>query len=496
MNAVNLYVLTREVNADIREEYEFALSSRAYPIKYRLEEIELMRAIVNSLKYYKAPPITYDGWFYAFSIPQISKEFDLIRIGKNAVINIELKSQFVEHNKVSNQMNQNRYYLSHLQKKVFSFLIMPDVNGIIRLFKYHENLEDSSYHELIEVINIDSEYCVSNIEKLFDPSLFLVSPINSPKRFLNKEYFLNNHQQEIKRRIINAKSDEQLFGIKGSAGTGKTLLLYDIAFSFGEIKRTCIIHGGLLSEGHIYLNERTQKITIISAKEATEDKLKSFDVICVDESQRIYTEIIDMLLELSKTGKTCIFAYDYKQALSKAEISRNIPKRLSNMTNFQEFILTDHIRTNKEIFSFIRAMIKLTDLPKGRVSYDCIDILYANSIKEADSILKLYIEKGYKFITITPSQYVFNQIDHYSNTTNSHQIIGQEFDNVVVIIDTNFRYDDNGVLQGKEHPNPDYLFARLFYQNITRARKRLCVLVLNNPDVFTKLIRIKNQSLT
>ncbi len=36
---------------------------------------------------------------------------------------------------------------------------------------------------------------------------------------------------------------------------------------------------------------------------------------------------------------------------------------------------------------------------------------------------------------------------------------------------------------------------RLFYQNITRARSRLCLVVLNNPEVFETLIRIKNNRL-
>ena len=74
---------------------------------------------------------------------------------------------------------------------------------------------------------------------------------------------------------------------------------------------------------------------------------------------------------------------------------------------------------------------------------------------------------------------------------NSHEVIGQEFDYVLVVIDNNFRYDANGDLTAREHPNPEYLFPRLFYQNISRAREKLCIVVLNNKELFGNLLHIK-----
>ena len=95
----------------------------------------------------------------------------------------------------------------------------------------------------------------------------------------------------------------------------------------------------------------------------------------------------------------------------------------------------------------------------------------------------------------TPSRYVVNQIDEYPSSANSHLVIGQEFDEVLVVIDGNFAYDNNGELSAKRHPNPDYLFERLFYQNITRARKKLCLVVIDNPKMFECLLAIKNQTI-
>jgi hypothetical protein len=50
-------------------------------------------------------------------------------------------------------------------------------------------------------------------------------------------------------------------------------------------------------------------------------------------------------------------------------------------------------------------------------------------------------------------------------------------------------------MEAREHPTPDYLFPRLFYQNISRAREKLCIIVLENEDLFKMLLRIKENKL-
>ena len=249
----------------------------------------------------------------------------------------------------------------------------------------------------------------------------------------------------------------------------------------------------MLSQGHIYLNTMMDNVSVIGAKSISKDLIENFSVVCLDETQRLYTEGLDIILESFNNGNTntCIFSYDFAQVLSKTEYNRNNPKKLNEIQIFQERKLTEKIRTNKEVFSFIRNMMNLNDKAKAYIKYDNIDVLYAKNVKEADTISEYYRKKGYEFITFTPSKFVSNSVDHYAENINSHQVIGQEFDNVIVILDKNFRYSTEGILQAYEHPNPDYLFSRLFYQNITRARQKLCIIVLDNIDLFTKLLSIK-----
>ena len=116
MKSINLFLLSRNIPDSVYQDFECALSGREKPIKYRAEEIGLIRDIIKVFIQHKAPESYYDGWFYSFTIPQVGKEFDLLRITENSVINLELKSRSVDESKIEKQLIQNRYYLGHLKK--------------------------------------------------------------------------------------------------------------------------------------------------------------------------------------------------------------------------------------------------------------------------------------------------------------------------------------------------------------------------------------------
>ena len=54
----------------------------------------------------------FNDFHISYSIPQIGKEFDLLRITEKNILNIELKSEFTS--KIKNQLLKNRYYLKFL----------------------------------------------------------------------------------------------------------------------------------------------------------------------------------------------------------------------------------------------------------------------------------------------------------------------------------------------------------------------------------------------
>ncbi|MCR5100130.1 MAG: DUF2075 domain-containing protein [Butyrivibrio sp.] len=500
MKAVNLYTISRDTSDDIRKLYIQSLCAKEKIDKVRSEELEMIGAIAQEFLNRNCEKYCFNYWFYSFSIPQIGKEFDLLKIaGKKAVINIELKSQEVPLEKIEKQLVRNRYYLAHISDEIYSFTYVKIDDTTSRVYRYDDELKESSMDELVDSVKKVQEAISEDIEKYFRPKDYLISPFNDTEKFLDGKYYLNVHQEEIKNRILSTY-ETNLIGISGDAGTGKTLLLYDIARTIAENKKVGIIHSGLLNEGHRLLNEKLNNISIIEAKDLSEEWIGSIDMLCVDETQRLYSTNLDKILDAYKKGniESCIFSYDYNQVLSKPDLERNIPEKLRELDGYKEIKLTDKIRTSEELYSFIRNLSRLKDKPEKPMEYDDVDVVYANTQEECDRIITFYISEGYKFITYTKSLYTPSKLDHYysyKEASNSHQVIGQEFDNVIVVMDDYFSYTESGDLHAKVHPYRDYLFEKMFYQNITRARQKLCIVVLGNEDVFEKLVRIKENCL-
>lgn len=79
--------------------------------------------------------------------------------------------------------------------------------------------------------------------------------------------------------------------------------------------------------------------------------------------------------------------------IKEAEERRNIPEKLHEVNGFIEYMLSDKIRTSKEIASFTRTMMNLNNRARGYMDYSNIEILFASNTKEALEIIDLYNKK-------------------------------------------------------------------------------------------------------
>ena len=73
-------------------------------------------------------------------------------------------------------------------------------------------------------------------------------------------------------------------------------------------------------------------------------------------------------------------------------------------------------------------------------------------------------------------------------------MLGQEFDNVAVVIDDTFFYNNQKKLSVKDEDKYFYDKIGMLYQNITRARKKLNIVVLNNKEVLERCLEVLNCS--
>lgn len=141
------------------------------------------------------------------------------------------------------------------------------------------------------------------------------------------------------------------------------------------------------------------------------------------------------------------------------------------------------------IASYIKNIVNINEKDKN-ANYDCIDIYYTPTKEDAKQLLDYLYKYNYNYISFTPSLFNSHEIDSFISTYNTHNVIGQEFDNVVMIMGSDFEYLNNR-LNSKTHPNPNFIFSKIFYQGITRARIKLAIIVLRNPSLYKQLVQIK-----
>lgn len=101
---------------------------------------------------------------------------------------------------------------------------------------------------------------------------------------------------------------------------------------------------------------------------------------------------------------------------------------------------------------------------------------------------KNYWKEVGKHLIIPYNTLFFHYEAYLSNDTESaHSVVGQEFNNVVVVIDESFKYNSQGDLIAD---NTYYSQRQMLYQIITRTRKKLHIVIINNEVMLNRCIDI------
>lgn len=201
-----------------------------YGIAIKEHETRDLEGLAERLRNFGCSIKDLSGFFVGYKIPQLGKEFDLLRFGLKNIINIELKDR-ADLKKIKKQLIRNKYYLSFIGREVLAFTFIFESKELYFL-NNDEILEKREFKDLTTLITEQELDVINELDSLFNPSDFLVSPFNATNKFLAGEYFLTHQQEEIKHEIITALGTSiksEFFSISGTAGTGKTLLTYDVA---------------------------------------------------------------------------------------------------------------------------------------------------------------------------------------------------------------------------------------------------------------------------
>lgn len=477
MKSISIYALTRKQNMEHLQKLEQQLSGREHTLKIKEWELESMRALVDQLELHMQD-VSALRMFYSFQIPRLGKEFDLLQIREDQIINIELKSGVVSAEAIQKQLIQNRYYLSVLGKPIQSYTYISSQNRLMRLTN-HDHVIEASWEQLCAALQKEGKDYSGDIENLFRAEWYLFSPLTEPNRFLNKEYFLTAQQRDIKRQILKKIREEQtgFFSFSGLPGTGKTLLLYDIAMKLSNRQQVCIIHCGEAGKKWEILHKRLQRIDFLSDNQLeTQYSLDDYHAILVDEAHLLSVDTLNVLLDMSE-NRPIIFSSDSEEMISPKEMDQSTMKRMQELPNLQTFRLTNRIRTNAELSSFIQNMMHLP-IRKNQNQYPHVSVVYANDTKEADMLVQDYIRQGYQY---------FLQMENAELGVTAVR----DTEKMVVMLDERYYYDDEQYLRSRNLMRNGQSEVRSLFHLLNQAKENLAFVIKGNETVYGILLDMK-----
>lgn len=451
-------------------------------------ELEGLEALVDGLLKTKDEFSIVDNYYLGYSIPQIGKEFDLLRFGNDCIVNIEIKTRS-SPDKILRQQEKNRYYLSFLGKSLHIYTYISDENKLYKLEDGLDEVKVVDFGDLCGILLSQDVVTFNDIDGKFNPSDYLVSPFNSTDKFMSGGYFLTVQQEHIYNKIRHelSESSSRFVALTGGAGTGKTLLTYHIVkFFLNEGKRVLILHCAPLNNGHrILVDKYGWEIHMTRYAPSISD----YDLIVIDEAQRMYPYQFDTFVDKIRSyNKKCIFSYDENQYLSDNEKRYHLSERLEHELSCIPYKLTGKIRINKEVACFIKQLFDLK-LNIREMVYPNITLTYCKDFKSARNLFKVLSARNWKIPNYTPGTRSTFSYQKYSSddVDSAHSVIGQEFDNVVVVIDGKFKYNSQGRLVAD---NTYYSQRQMLYQIITRTRKKLYIVIINNETMLNRCIDI------
>ncbi|EKZ0151365.1 DUF2075 domain-containing protein, partial [Enterococcus faecalis] len=382
--------------------------------------------------------------------------------------------------------------------KFYNFIFFSESKELYKYSIEEDCFEKITMEKFLRLIDINSPSQENKINTL-TPKEYLISPLEDIEKFFKGVYYLTESQQFIVNEIIFKNG---IFGVTGIPGSGKTLVAYDL---LRRIDRQCevkalMIFGGRIREQHKEMEKRFNNVHFVSAKDVNEEILNSHDYIIIDEAQRMYKSTFSVIRswgEVNRENKKIVFFFDCDQTLSRKDMGnmlKNYFQTLEKDEKGRNFKLSDNIRSNKYIASFVKQLQVLNKKPKKDIDIlelrEKIEVRFFRNADSAKPWIKSLQRKGYTFIAPTGDNHNAASVDQFYDIKhiNTHSIIGSEIDSVVTYIDNNVVYTPQGILT--KHNREYYYLEKEIYVNISRAREKLALAIVGNYDVYSAIMEV------
>lgn len=418
------------------------------------------------------------GFNISTTIDVYNKEFDLIKIGNDILVNIELKKSY----KDLRQCEDNyKIFTFHFPKhNVYVFQYLEKDNS---LFLYNHN------NSTLE--NIGFEYADSLIYSIKNPEVFLPKVINDnayidANFYLNNKYILNSSQENAKNRIHEFidNSANNTITVSGRAGTGKSLLALDLYNELSSNYNVKYIVGFTLE--NIKDKRLIDRLGITTIKEFCKNKEKC-DILIVDEAQRISESNYNIFKEC--TSKKILLFGDMYQNIESEQCF--IDLRDNKNKNVDHVIIDYVVRSDDTFDIFARKILNIgyKNLKGKRLKINDIHIKMITDLKIEDLTNSVIIEPAKSVFFEDCTSKCNNQICKRIKQKSAINLVpytslGSEYKNVVLFFCNGYSVNNNQIYINKKVCYGN-LRAQL-YNIITRTTDSLTI-VTENIKMYTYL---------
>ena len=130
---------------------------------------------------------------------------------------------------------------------------------------------------------------------------------------------------------------------------------------------------------------------------------------------------------------------------------------------------------------------------KGNPNEANIDIIKIHNYSEAHKYVE-YLRENYSYTLLKPLN---NETikKNYNYGDHGYNVIGKEFENIIIILDKRYFYDSQNGLQISREKNEykeTHNLLKLNYELVTRVKNKLTILIVENDKLYENMIKIKN----
>lgn len=448
-------------------------------IDFNNDDIDVLLDFVSQLSII-AEDRTLQNFILGYKILRLDKEFDLIKMDDNSIINIELKERYEDIRQTANNYKILNIFYPKLNINVFCYCKKNN-----KVYYYINETNEFSESTILEIN--------SKLQNLISPKMIginfnVYSIYKNPNFFLNNEYCLSKSQGNIYENIMKNIEEKPII-IQGDAGTGKSLLSLYIHKELIKKEKSAFLAPIKIYD--IIDITLIKKYNISTVKEFISNNTPT-DYIIIDEAQNIDEEDFKILRRLA--NKNIILFGDRLQDI------KNIGyfNKLSSMklTN-KVFNMKKIIRTNNTFVIFAKKVLNIDASNKYEIDPEKIEIVMSEDNFELKDYVYIEPLKSLYFSKCTTN----DECNHkrcmkYKNNFAISKCIDDidscslEFDKVAIYLCDSYKVILDDMNKKKIIPTKRsniYNFQKELYLMMTRAISKLLI-ITDDLEVYNYLM--------